>query len=107
MELNLLNHVWTAAACSLCHRRILRFLHHYLHTLHPSIFKILCSGIGRISSIALSQAGWNVVLFARREDELKDAAHECPGQTLVVQGDVTSETDVIRLFSEAVKAFGE
>lgn len=45
-------------------------------------------------------------MFARRAEELKSAANECPGQTLVVQGDVTSETDVARLFSEAVKTFG-
>lgn len=89
---------------SQAHPQVFASLSSYTASLN---FQILCSGIGRISSIALSQAGWNVVLFARREDELKDAAHECPGQTLVVQGDVTSETDVIRLFSEAVKAFGE
>jgi NADP-dependent 3-hydroxy acid dehydrogenase YdfG len=65
------------------------------------------AGVGRITSIALSKAGWSVALFARRADELENAARECPGKTLVVQGDVTSETDVARFFSEAVKAFGE
>ncbi|KIJ32500.1 hypothetical protein M422DRAFT_35799 [Sphaerobolus stellatus SS14] len=64
------------------------------------------SGIGRASSIALSKAGWSVALFARREEDLKSAAAECPSPTLVIVGDVTSEGDVKRLFEETVKAFG-
>ncbi|KAF8503088.1 hypothetical protein JB92DRAFT_3084274 [Gautieria morchelliformis] len=64
------------------------------------------SGVGRVTSIALSKAGWIVSLFARREDELEETAKACPGETLVYDGDVTSETDVVAFFSETVKRLG-
>ncbi|KIJ32510.1 hypothetical protein M422DRAFT_265675 [Sphaerobolus stellatus SS14] len=64
------------------------------------------SGIGRATSIALSKAGWDVVLFAGREEELKLAAAECLTPTSIIVGDVTSEGDVKRLFEETVKTFG-
>ncbi|KIJ32531.1 hypothetical protein M422DRAFT_265703 [Sphaerobolus stellatus SS14] len=52
---------------------------------HRSIFWLACYvlRIGRATSIALSKAGWSVVLFARRE-ELKSAAAECPTPTLII-----------------------
>ncbi|KAF8577742.1 short-chain dehydrogenase/reductase SDR [Ramaria rubella] len=64
------------------------------------------SGIGRVSCISLSKAGWDVVLFARRADELEVTAQECPGRKLIVQGDVANESDVLRLFKEAINTFG-
>lgn len=56
--------------------------------------------------MALSKAGWNIVLFARRLDDLKQAASECSGKTFIVQGDVTSEKDVAHLFKKTLKTFG-
>ncbi|KIJ32533.1 hypothetical protein M422DRAFT_265705 [Sphaerobolus stellatus SS14] len=64
------------------------------------------SGIGRASSIALSTAGWNAVLFVRREEELKSAAAECSNPTLIIVGDMTSEEDVKLPFEETLKTFG-
>ncbi|EAU85953.2 short-chain dehydrogenase/reductase SDR [Coprinopsis cinerea okayama7 len=64
------------------------------------------SGIGKGSAIALSNAGWNVVLTARREDALQKTATECPSSTLVVPGDVTDEGFVKTLFSSTVEKFG-
>ncbi|KIJ32515.1 hypothetical protein M422DRAFT_265684 [Sphaerobolus stellatus SS14] len=63
------------------------------------------SGIGRSTSVALSKVGWRVALFSRREEELKSAAEECPNPTLIITGDVTSETDVKRLFEKTIKTF--
>ncbi|KAJ7929055.1 hypothetical protein B0H13DRAFT_2248124 [Mycena leptocephala] len=54
------------------------------------------SGIGRESAVALSKAGWNVVLTARRADALQETA-------LLY---VTDEEFVKKLFSETVTRFG-
>ena len=75
------------------------------------------SGIGRITSIALCEAGWNVVLSARRVDALEETARMCEEAaraqsiqvtelTLVVAGDVTKESDVQRLFERSVTTYG-
>ncbi|KAI0088491.1 short-chain dehydrogenase/reductase SDR [Irpex rosettiformis] len=66
------------------------------------------SGIGRITAITFAKAGWSVVLFARRADRLQETVTECPdpGKTLIVQGDVTDEAAVLRLFASAVERFG-
>jgi len=66
------------------------------------------SGIGRESAIALSKAGWNVVLTARRADALQETTSLCqsPETTLVLAGDVTDEGFVKKLFSETVARFG-
>ncbi|KAJ7711269.1 hypothetical protein B0H16DRAFT_1679084 [Mycena metata] len=60
------------------------------------------------SAIALSKAGWNVVLTARRTDALQETASLCesPENCLVLPGDVTDEEFVKRLFSETVAKFG-
>jgi len=83
------------------------------------------SGIGRATAIALCEAGWDVVLIARREEELRETARLCTeariaasrgdhghdGETrkvaVTVVGDVTKEDDVKRLFECAVKEYGE
>ena len=73
------------------------------------------SGIGRTTAIALCEAGWNVILSARRESELQETARLCveargdkPKEkaTLVVPGDVTKEEDVRNLFIRAVNEYG-
>ncbi|KAM0746495.1 short-chain dehydrogenase/reductase SDR [Meredithblackwellia eburnea MCA 4105] len=66
------------------------------------------SGIGRHSAIALSKAGWAVVISGRRKAELEETASACagPAGVLAVVGDITKEEDVLSLFSEAFKKFG-
>ncbi|PBK74621.1 NAD(P)-binding protein [Armillaria solidipes] len=66
------------------------------------------SGIGRQSAIALSNAGWNVVLTARREEALQESLKLClhPENSLVIAGDVTNEDFVKELFAKAVERFG-
>lgn len=92
------------------------------------------SGIGRAASIALCEAGWKVVLSARREAELNETKRLCEEAarqagllvnagitrdientvaakigdvvSLVVPGDVSKEEDVKRLFAEAASIYG-
>lgn len=71
-------------------------------------FNLLNSGIGRVTAITFAKAGWAVVLFARRADRLQETVAGCPDSenTLIVQGDVTDEAAVSRLFASAVERFG-
>ena len=48
------------------------------------------------------------MLFARRTDQLAETQQACPdpARVLVVQGDVTSEADVKRVFEAALERFG-
>jgi hypothetical protein len=64
-------------------------------------------GIGRHSAIALSKAGWNLVLTARRLNELKETEALCPNETLILAGDITDEPFVKGVFETAVAHFGE
>ncbi|KAL8292850.1 hypothetical protein RQP46_000544 [Phenoliferia psychrophenolica] len=66
------------------------------------------SGIGRSSAVALSGAGWSVVLSGRRKAELDETAALCvgPGPALAVVGDITKEADVVELFKQAGDKFG-
>jgi len=66
-------------------------------------------GIGRASAIALAEAGADVVLAARREDVLEEAAREVRARgrrALVVATDVTVGEDLDRLLSRALETFG-
>ena len=67
------------------------------------------SGVGRATSIALLNAGYNVVLAGRRTNALLETismAGEVPGEGLAVTTDVTDETDVETLFARTCKSFG-
>ncbi|EPT00301.1 hypothetical protein FOMPIDRAFT_1023878 [Fomitopsis schrenkii] len=66
------------------------------------------SGIGQKSAIALSKAGWSLTLFARRHEELLSTKAMCANQdqVIVVQGDVTDEHGVQRMFRKTVDHFG-
>ncbi|KAK4698932.1 hypothetical protein P7C70_g7338, partial [Phenoliferia sp. Uapishka_3] len=64
------------------------------------------SGIGRNSAIALSAAGWAVVLSGRRQAELEETAAKCGPESLVVCGDITKEEDVVALFRAGAEKFG-
>ncbi|TFK20006.1 short-chain dehydrogenase/reductase SDR [Coprinopsis marcescibilis] len=65
------------------------------------------SGIGQRSAVALSKAGWNVVISARRAEALEETAKECPSSTLVVPGDVTDEGFVKKLFALTLEKYGK
>src|SRR5690348_5814019 len=65
-------------------------------------------GIGKASAIALSKAGWNVGLIARRVDKLHETESLClgPGK-LVLPGDVSDEEFIQESFRRVVSTFGE
>ncbi|KAL7279750.1 hypothetical protein ACG7TL_006157 [Trametes sanguinea] len=66
------------------------------------------SGVGRATAIALAGAGWTLALFARRADSLEETRLLCadPTRVLVVEGDVSNEDDVKRLFQSTISSFG-
>ena len=58
------------------------------------------SGIGRATAIEFAREGCNVVLTARRQEALEQAARACReagGKALPIVADVTEEEDVARL----------
>lgn len=65
-------------------------------------------GIGRATAIALSKAGWSLVLFARRLELLCETKELCDNPALCVYfaGDVSNEQSVADLFKFAVQSFG-
>lgn len=65
-------------------------------------------GIGRETAITLARAGWSLVLFARRGAQLLETKQACPDpdSCIIVEGDVTNEEDVRKLFELAVERFG-
>jgi NAD(P)-dependent dehydrogenase (short-subunit alcohol dehydrogenase family) len=67
-----------------------------------------CAGIGRATAVELSHAGWTVVLVARREHHLRDAALLCSTSVDVARepGDVTDEAFVDGLFARVLVRFG-
>ncbi|EIN12399.1 oxidoreductase protein [Punctularia strigosozonata HHB-11173 SS5] len=71
------------------------------------------SGIGRATAIALSGAGWTLMLAARREAELAETAKLADANSngtgnaaKYLAGDITDEVFVRRLFDETVAQFG-
>jgi NAD(P)-dependent dehydrogenase (short-subunit alcohol dehydrogenase family) len=64
------------------------------------------SGIGRAVSLALSGAGYSVVLAGRRRDALEATASQAAGTVLVVPTDVADPASVGALFAETKAAFG-
>lgn len=67
------------------------------------------SGIGEATARAVAEQGANVVLAARREDELKTLADEIEsagGRALVVPTDVTNEEDLDALVDATLDEFG-
>ncbi len=66
-------------------------------------------GIGRGIALALAEAGANVVVSARRQDDIDAVAKEVEGlgqQALAIAADVTSSEDMDRLAQGAVDKFG-
>ncbi|WNG49513.1 SDR family oxidoreductase [Archangium minus] len=67
------------------------------------------SGIGRAAAKAYAAQGAHLVLAARRESHLQDAAREVEAlgvRALPVRCDITREEDVTRLVQETERAFG-
>jgi len=66
------------------------------------------SGIGRAVSVALTGAGYSVVLAGRRREQLVEtaAASKGPGGTLVVPTDVSDPASVENLFAETKSSSG-
>jgi 3-oxoacyl-[acyl-carrier protein] reductase len=62
------------------------------------------SGLGLASAEALAEEGANVVLFARRAEDLEDHAQRLGG--VAVAGDVRDDADLERAVSAAVDRFG-
>jgi 3-oxoacyl-[acyl-carrier protein] reductase len=62
------------------------------------------SGLGLASAEALAEEGANVVLFARRAEQLEEHAARLGG--IAVAGDVTADGDLERAVTTAVDRFG-
>jgi 3-oxoacyl-[acyl-carrier protein] reductase len=67
-------------------------------------------GIGKGTAIEFAKEGANVMLFARREDKLKEVRQEIVDTTgrpaEYVAGDITSATDIENLVSKTISKFG-
>jgi 3-oxoacyl-[acyl-carrier protein] reductase len=62
------------------------------------------SGLGLASAEALADEGANVTMFARRRDELDREANRIGA--LAVRGDVTNASDLERVVTKTIEAFG-
>ena len=65
------------------------------------------SGIGAATAQAAAKAGWNVGLFARSEDKLKNLARDIGDQALALPGDATSYDDQEQAMSRLAQKFGQ
>jgi 3-oxoacyl-[acyl-carrier protein] reductase len=76
--------------------------------LHGKVALVTASskGLGRASAEALSQEGAKLVLCARNEAALAEAAAAMPGETLTIPADVTDPSTPERLVEAAVDRFG-
>jgi 3-oxoacyl-[acyl-carrier protein] reductase len=63
-------------------------------------------GLGRASALALSQEGAKVVLCARNQAALEEAAAAMPGEALAMAADVTDPATPRRLVDACVDRFG-
>jgi NAD(P)-dependent dehydrogenase (short-subunit alcohol dehydrogenase family) len=63
-------------------------------------------GIGKGVALALSEAGWSVIVAGRTQSSLDDTVSELAGAGLAAAGDVSDEGDVDAIFAAAVERFG-
>jgi 3-oxoacyl-[acyl-carrier protein] reductase len=63
-------------------------------------------GLGRATAQALSQEGAKVVMCARNQKALTEAAKAMPGDTLTIEADVTDPASPQRLVDAALNRFG-
>ena len=64
------------------------------------------SGIGAALARALSQQGAKVTLVARRLKKLNEVSGGCPGDVLVIEADLTKETDRKRIIEHTMDRWG-
>jgi NAD(P)-dependent dehydrogenase (short-subunit alcohol dehydrogenase family) len=64
------------------------------------------SGIGRATSIALSEAGYALVLAGRKQEALDETLKHLKGEGLAVSTDVTDPKSVAALFAATKAKFG-
>ena len=64
------------------------------------------TGIGKYSALALSAAGFNLVLTGRRLKPLEAVAAECETETVAIPADVSVREEVDMLFSRTQETFG-
>lgn len=64
------------------------------------------SGIGRAIALALTDAGWTVILTGRRRHTLEETARLAGGDTAVVPANVTDPEAVTALFATARERYG-
>ncbi|MCY3780251.1 MAG: SDR family NAD(P)-dependent oxidoreductase [Chloroflexi bacterium] len=67
------------------------------------------SGIGRVSALALFEAGYSLVLAGRREENLQETVAMAKARSeraLIVPTDVTDREAVVRLFAVTKETFG-
>ena len=64
------------------------------------------TGIGKYSALALSAAGFNLVLTGRRLTPLEAVAAECETETVAIPADVSVREEVDMLFSQTQETFG-
>ncbi|HEX4768505.1 MAG TPA: SDR family oxidoreductase [Lichenihabitans sp.] len=64
------------------------------------------SGIGEAVALALSGAGFTVVLTGRRKEQLERVAAQAKGKTRVVPSDLTDPKSVAALFADIKTALG-
>jgi 3-oxoacyl-[acyl-carrier protein] reductase len=65
------------------------------------------TGLGPVMAKLFVQEGAKVLLSARREELVLEAAREAGGDTLAVRADVTREDDVNAMVERAMDAFGQ
>jgi len=65
------------------------------------------SGIGLACTRLFCDEGAQVAIIGRRQDRLESAAKEVGGQVLTVTGDLTNNSDLDRLVTETLNAFGK
>jgi NAD(P)-dependent dehydrogenase (short-subunit alcohol dehydrogenase family) len=63
-------------------------------------------GIGKAAALALSEAGWTVVVAGRTQSTLEETVKALPNPGLAIVCDVSDEAQVDNLFNTAVTEFG-
>jgi NAD(P)-dependent dehydrogenase (short-subunit alcohol dehydrogenase family) len=64
------------------------------------------TGVGRACALALSKAGYTVVLTGRRLEKLEEVAKEASGKTLCVSTDLADPSSIAALFAKTKETFG-
>src|SRR5439155_11290747 len=64
------------------------------------------SGLGPVMAARFVREGARVLLAARREERVREAAAAAGQGALAMRADVTDESDVVAMIARAVEAFG-